>query len=509
MLSPQADRNPTVPDKPSFRAAAVVDRQVIISSQRPDAPPSYALISLNGAWIAYDPEFRVSVLQDRSGREIGTTVGYVYSEFSKDFLPAGQTILPVDIETPDDLETLVLSRISGVFVLLTAERFPARLYPDHAGAMSIVYSPDMHQAASSVALLLDEAEYRARFRADMHQALVLHETSGGWIPGTLTAHQGVWRLLANHYLDLSTWSAPRFWPRIGDFATWRDFKTASTQAAEAIADFSNAVFRNFKTSATLTAGFDTRLVVAGCRENIDHCTFFTVTAPGAEMDVDISQDIAARFGLPHRILKTDEATPEQLAIWDRMAGDCMIEAPRRTHQTLRQMTESDVVLTGLYGEVGRCRYYRQDYLAINDSKIDVRFVINRLTVPEHPDVVENLQLWLDELAGQPNSVILDISLHELKLGGWAMGQRPMTSSVKFAFMPFTQRAVLDAFIGVAPVEKGTKALFWAIINHLWPELSVFPINKYGDYRDYLVLWKKLTNPVRVRRYLRDRFAKKA
>ena len=47
-----------------------------------------------------------------------------------------------------------------------------------------------------------------------------------------------------------------------------------------------------------------------------------------------------------------------------------------------------------------------------------------------------------------------------------------------------------------------------MINALWPELSEIPVNKYGDARDYLSLWKKISNPNRVRRFLRDRLARK-
>ncbi|MER8124879.1 hypothetical protein ABS198_21595, partial [Acinetobacter baumannii] len=73
----------------------------------------------------------------------------------------------------------------------------------------------------------------------------------------------------------------RFWPRPGDFDQWRDFAQASASAAAAIKAFNSAVFRNFRTAATLTAGFDTRLVLAGCRENLDQCEVFTIAAPHA------------------------------------------------------------------------------------------------------------------------------------------------------------------------------------------------------------------------------------
>ena len=226
------------------------------------------------------------------------------------------------------------------------------------------------------------------------------------------------------------------------------------------------------------------------------------------MDVHVSQGIAQRFGLAHRVMPLRNASAEEMAVWDRMVGDCMIEAPRRTHVTLRDLTNRNAVFTGMYGEVGRCRLYRQDLARINAETIDAQFVINRLTLPSNAELLENITAWFAELKGQPNSVILDLAFHELKFGSWAMGQRPISNSIKLNFLPIAQRAVLDAFLGVAPAEKTTEALFWAIIRRLWPELEQVPVNKYGDMRDYLSLWKKISNPNRVRRFLRDRLARK-
>ena len=104
-------------------------------------------------------------------------------------------------------------------------------------------------------------------------------------------------------------------------------------------------------------------------------------------------------------------------------------------------------------------------------------------------------------------MILDLAFHELKFGNWAMGQRPISNSIKLNFLPFSQRIVFEAFIGIAPAEKGTARLFEAIIERLWPGLMAMPINKFGDYRDQLSFLKKFTKPHRIRRYLRDRFAK--
>jgi hypothetical protein len=223
----------------------------------------------------------------------------------------------------------------------------------------------------------------------------------------------------------------------------------------------------------------------------------------------VSDRIARRFGLVHRVMPLREASDEAAAIWDRMVGDCMVEETRRTYTTVGDLVERNAILTGLFGETARCRLYRQDYDTINTGAIDVHFLADRLTVPQYPELLENFGVWLAELEGQPNSVIMEMAFIELKVGVWAMGQRSISNSIKLNFLPFAQRRVLEAFVGVEPAKKGTGALFQAIIFRLWPELMDFPINKYGDARDRLTVFKKLANPNKVRRYIRDRLAKKA
>lgn len=491
-----------------FRATPVTDFQAFVAAERPEVPPDYELIELGGRWLAYEKRLRLTRLTDAAGREVGALVGFAYSEFHKRFLPAGDVELPLEVVDVGDLELKVLPRLGGLFVLLTSGALPPRLYMDPGGSFPMVYSPEDRRAASSPSLLLDEVAYEARFRPDLHQALIGQEGAGGWISGYLTAHRGVFRVLPNHYLDLAEWETRRFWPRPGDFRQWRSFEPAVEAAATALREFTNAACEEFDVAVTLTAGFDSRLLMASSRQALDRCEFFTIEAPDGEMDVEISGELARRYGLAHRVLTLRHATPQEMAIWDRAVGDCMMEAPRRTHPTLRELTGRNAMFTGMYGEVGRCRLYRQDYREINGARIDARFVIDRLTLPAHPEHLDSVGVWLKGLEGQPNSVIMDLAFHELKFGNWAMGQRPITNSIKLNFLPFAQRAVFEAFIGVAPAEKGTGTLFWAIIERLWPELREAPVNKYGDARDYLAIWKKVTNPYRLRRFLRDRLARK-
>lgn len=496
------------PSRNLFRAAPVIDKQAFFVVEKPEIPESYRLVDAGGFWIAADREIPVVPVLEAGGQRVGFIVGNAYSEFHGEFLPDGDTDVPVAIASTSDVELLFLPRMSGSFVFLTAGDLPRRLYMDHGASFPMVYSPSDRRLASSVALLLTEAEYQSRFRKDFHDVLIAREGTGAWISGGLTAHEGVSRVLANHYLDLETWTTHRFWPKPGEFAQWRDFDEAVEVCAKSIAEFTAAASRRFKLGVTLTAGIDTRGLVASCRRVVDKVEFFTLLVPRTEMDADVSSRIAKRYGLSHRLLPLHEASDEAAAIWDRMVGDSTMEVTRRSYTTVGDLTDRNAILTGLYGETARCRLYRQDYATINQSVIDVDFIADRLTVPQHPEVREAFRIWLAGLEGHPNSVIMEMAFIELKVGIWSMAQRPISNSIKLNLLPYCQRRVLERFVGVEPAKKDTHTLFWAMILRLWPELKEFKINRYGDVRDRLTVFKKLSDPNKVRRYLRDRLAKK-
>lgn len=458
--------------------------------------------------LALDARLPVSELCDQGGAVFGTLVGFGFDTVQRRLLGSTSETIPLAVPDAVTFEREVIPRLAGAFLIITHDRLPPRIYLDPGGSLPIVFSPEDEVAGATPALFLDDRAYAARFDHALHDAMVVREGVGGWISGTLTAHRGVHRVLPNHYLDLATWTAHRYWPRATDFATWRSFDSAVTTITSALQAFTTAACREFRVALSLTAGFDSRLLLAGARDALPACSFFTFTAPGGQIDVDVSQRLAEHFALRHRVLPVQEATEAEQVLWDRTVGNCMLEQNRITHPTLRAI-DADAIMTGMYGELGRCRLYRQDLDEINSSVIDTGFVVSRLTLPSCRQMLANLETWFEGVAELPNSVILDLAFLELKFGSWAMGQHPLQNALKLHFQPFAQRDVLDAFLGVTPSEKGTERLFRVCIERLWPELTEIPVNKYGDYRDYLVVFGKLTNPTRVRRFLRDRLAKKA
>jgi hypothetical protein len=488
--------------------APMPDYQYILSSGDFTPPPSYRVLEAAGVKVAFDRRFRVVELRDTQQTPFAVMIGFPYEQERGDFLPEGTLTVPLgngDVVTA--FETTVIPRLAGSFILLTFGPLPPRVYLDPGGSLPLVFLAERKIAAASPALILDDAEYAERFQQDLHRATILDEGVGGWISGDLTAHRGVLRVLPNHFLDLVHWKAQRHWPKPEDFRSWMPFEQGVARASEALSRFTSAVARNFSVALTMTAGNDSRLLLASARNVAAQCEFVTFNHDTAKMDVDIAQALSRMAGVKHRVIQVIEADAQQQERWNRAVGDTVVEGNRASHPTLREV-HSDTLLTGMYGEIGRCRLYRQDLATINSERIESDFVIERLTLPHHPLTDAAFARWFDGVRGLPNSVILDLAFLELKFGNWAMGQHPAQNALKFHFLPYAQRQVLDSFMGVDPVEKTTERLFSACIRYLWPELCSMPINRYGDYRDHLVKLSKLTRPSRVRRFLRDRFARK-
>lgn len=456
---------------------------------------------LDGMLVEWSAELSCRELTDASGAVAGLLVGHVYDPEERAFR-TGDIAMP-GVSDAESLEAF-LDTLSGAFFVLTSEHYGRRLYMDPGATLPLFWRTDRPVAGSSPEEIATPAELEQAFDKGLYDTCIGEEGMGSWIGGDLTAYANIRKLLNNHRLDLGTRSAHRYWPRE---ETWLELPSAVEQASSSLLDFMAAAAERLDLKVALTAGYDTRLVLASSRKVSERVEYFTLAARGSELDQWAASAMAKRFGLKHRILPMVRSTPEDIAMWDRRVGYSVRESNREQFRSVAALGPTAVIATGMYGEVGRCRLYRQNVETINTMAITPEFVASRLTIPAPEPVRASLQGWLDGLSGFSPSVIMDLAFLELKFGAWAMGQKPATSQAAFTVSPMAQRPVLEAFVFTRPEDKRTTTLFETLIRACWPEVMAQPVNKYGDYRDMLVPLKKAMNPMRVRRYLRDRLAK--
>lgn len=460
--------------------------------------------------VEMSPGLRSWPLIDSGGVRVGTVHGVLLREWAGPGVTVGDDAVRTDfpVATSEDFEERLFPGLSGLFVAVTGAPLPRRLYVDNGAQIPMVWCTRSGRAGSSPTRILSPAEQRDRFdRARWHR--LVEREGHGWISGTLTAYQDVRRLLPGHWLDLDRLETGRFWPREDRLGPPLGLAEGAAQAADAVKGMVEAVVRQYRTAISITAGFDSRMLVAASRDVCTRAGYYTV--PIDAVDAWQAPRIARALGLSHRLVPVVPSTPADQQWWDEAVGYSVREKNRDFFRTLGQL-DAEVIVNGAFGEPGRARLYRRDAATINRRRIDPALLLSRLTVPKTAEHLAEMEAWLAPVQWLPSSAILDLAYIELRGASWAMAQAPAQKAIRWSFAPFAQRAVFDAFLRVPPEVKGTRRLFEAMVLHLWPELMQFPINRFGDYRDRLGPFARIDRLVRrekLVRFLRERIVRTA
>jgi hypothetical protein len=315
----------------------------------------------------------------------------------------------------------------------------------------------------------------------------------GWFPAGLTAHEGVERLLPNHYLDLDSWSVQRYWPRADITATEspedcvhsivelvRRQLEALTQAPEFIAQ-------------ALTAGHETRALLACAREIREQVTFVTVTGSDRHAcDTAMAQRIAGDLGLQHRELPRVTASPEQQELFRLRGGHCVGDSNVLYHPSVWPLAENHFFVGGLGGEVGRAFLWRDS--DNSQTRLSAATLIGRMGLLNLPVISTRLEQWLQALPLTDSLQVLDLAYIEHRMGPWSSAQF-YNDPTLVRFAPLVTRRALEMLISLPPEWKRNNLLLGTIIGECWPDLDKYPYNSRGFLRDNLVkLQKALENP---------------
>lgn len=437
-----------------------------------------------------------------------TLIAYAYGMLLLGHMGKGLSVLDGEIrvdtkvDTPYLFESTVQPNLHGSLIFVTQGEIGRRVYPDFVFSIPIVFCPTSRKAGGSANDILDNYEYDQRFLVERHKKFIKSAGGYGWIPGTMTAHDGVFRVLPNHYLDLESFTTHRFWPRYDEYNYGTTLNECVRESANSVRSFIEACAEQYSCALTLTAGYDSRVMLCGARNVVDKISFITLDIPGEELDIFRAKQICDDLGIRHELKPLIKADEHGVKMWDRMVGDAVQEMNRNTYPTLA-MLPNDILLSGVHGS-GKTYYYQKELKTINSMRLTPESVASRLGFRGDLDVVSEMAAWMEPISWLPNSAILDLALGELRNGCAAMAQAPIQKAIKPSFLPHAQRSIWARWIEVPPEVKGASELYDDACKILWPEALRYPRNQYGDYRDTLRTMAKLSDISRVRRYVRKR-----
>lgn len=439
-----------------------------------DKPFQYwASVELQDWFLHFCTALRLTKILDRGLNIVGYILGWA---ITSDGVLLGE-IYSVGLSTsaPNFVETTerIIESLSGRFIAILISENHQRVYLDPAGQLSAVYNNKSCEVASSLFLISEYTEPTG----DLAQQLNFPEADA-YFPFGITHSCDVWRLIPNHFLDLAIFEMIRHWPRDGelDIRTSEKPYEVAAQIGKKLQQNIQAISEVLPISIPLTAGMDSRMLLAASKNIFHNVQFHTIRIPdqAAELDCKVAIAISRRFRLKHKILEWQKPSKKDLNDWQIRSGFACSGRTWTGVSTVRQLSPDLAVLVGLCGEVGRSFLWTiHDFETLN---IDASEILRRLGFPEHHLLLDGAMRWLEALPAENPFTILDLLYLEQRLGCWA-GPSHIGHIHNVQIVPLSDRAIFAMMLSLPDEYRFSQCLAPDLIRSLWPALLKFPFNK--------------------------------
>ncbi|MCW2794017.1 MAG: hypothetical protein JWO76_3115 [Nocardioides sp.] len=434
-------------------------------------PPSWTTRSTAG-WTLGTCDLPVRELVNDAGRAAGWLVGHPVLDGA-----LGNEPVRLHTSDPQRLDWAavdeLLDRLAGRFLLVLLPSDEPTVVLDAYGSLAAVWSSAAQVVASTATLVGGE------WNTGLAEVTGFPE-SATWLPFGLTLLRGVHRLQANHALDLKTWTTNRHWlpPEIRDDLSTEDQAMA---VHEGVRSTISAVAAVHPLMLSLTAGRDSRMLLACARDFLDQAAFFTLVSDGPEsVDVTLSRQLVSRFSLDHSLVPvrpTDQAALERsLTVTGHAVGGELW----RAHDSLEQLDGARVLLPGTAGEVGRAHTWRPG--DPDTGTVSPELLLRRLRLPALEVYLEGAHDWLASLPELPHATVLELAYIEQRLSCWAGPGHYGNRTSRFELPPFAGRALFTTMLSLPLAYRHAEGLTTDICRHAWPELLDVPFNRFTGLR---------------------------
>ncbi len=441
----------------------------------------------------------VQRLIDERGETIGWILGWVIDLRARKIVdaPLRLSMRGADNVAREGVIEDTLDRLHGTFLLVICLPSFSRIYSCIYGNLGCVFCADAKSAASTAVALFDDAERSARLDPALAGAIDFSfDKRFGF---DLTPHRGVRRLMPNHYLDLDNWTQHRHWP-LAPIEPAPDGEGV-IQALKWVADgVLSTLPADRILRVPLTAGRDSRMVLAAMRPYADRIKAFTFTGERivAPIDAIFAKRIAARAEVDHEIIPARFATPEAAAQWIARTGSVIAGSNAYLHEAMRPLAENSVFFPGPGGTVGRA--YMWTPADRPDSRASAANMAARASQPITAPFIDAADRWLEGLKHVDFLTKLDLLFLECYFarGAEIYGPDFYYDDVCLLLHPRIQRSMI-----ALPAEyRRKKRIASDFVERFWPELNEFPYNSYKGVEQLAYLAKKATDPDRLWRHAR-------
>lgn len=297
-----------------------------------------------------------------------------------------------------------------------------------------------------------------------------------WMPGDTSPYAGIRALLPNHYLELETGLAVRYWPtapvpEIG-------FDRAVSEGIRLMRGQVEAAARRWPLSVSMTAGWDSRLMLALCRSVTPDLFAFTLRYPDQYAtlpDLRVPARLLPKLGMRHHVIAYPARVDPDVRALARLNSGALEKAYCADTQALLEGHPAGrVCVTGDVAEVVKV-HYRVDGVA--DRDLTPTHLARLLRIGDGPFALRAMERWL--ASARPSPIpLLDLFCWEQMGGRWQARIRSNHDTAHDSLAPFDCRLLLTTLLGVDEARRRRPGfdLFAALIRGLSPDVMAEPIN---------------------------------
>jgi hypothetical protein len=428
-----------------------------------------------GLWILHwHPRLRVTEILSHVGTHVGWLMGLAVDAEGHALPPVWRLSFDCDEVDAENRFEYELNGLGGRFAAIFLTSRSHRFYLDASGSLATVYCGDQQVVASSCNLI-------PQIR-DLQENIVLIRAFGfpqrdGYLPFGLTPWSGVTRLLPNHFLDLRNWTPKRHWPKTEMVARTRKPEETVSEIAALIEAFISGVTRLGPVQMPITAGYDSRVLLACSRSSLPSIRFFTTAIPdvSARMDCAYGRRIAKKVSLDHSVMSWRDATSAEIGNWLYRTGNCVVDRITRGVGTDQQLDPARFTLLGLGGELGRGYLWLPEDFPARPLYCDE--LLRRFNFPALDLILQEASDWLKQLPTSDLLEKLDLFAIEQRMGCWAGPSMYGPLQARFVTYPFNSRRIYEKMLSLPPEYRRENRFPKDLIQLKWPDLLHFPFNE--------------------------------
>lgn len=427
--------------------------------------------------LTLHPDLPMTSVENQNNK--ATLLGYVIDPYQPELNDEGILCRFVTGEITLDKITEGLKTLSGRFVLIIDCPQGSWLFHDACGLRQVNYCRD-HQGnlwCSSQPETLAERfdmkyddemlEFRniPSYRSTYEDFALINDRS---------PYKKIKYLLANHYLDMKSCKAVRFWPKpgcIGNLSASKSIELIKPILQNSI----TAAANRFDLKMGISAGCDSRKSLAAAKNVKGKIYFFTQTPQTCnERDFEIPSRLLAKLGIEHHKVDIQKMSEGFEELYKRSATWARDRMGHIAYSTLKCFGTEATVLNSNISEYSQISYWLPNS-HINGEGLAILNGLN------HPLAIRDYQIWLDSaypacLAGNMNVLVL----FQLELRSrWVANTFGELDIAYESFNPYNNRHLYCIELAVSErIRRGVRKLDFPkkLIKGMWPEVLQVPIN---------------------------------